>query len=271
MTDISIIISFYNNLRFLKLVLAGFRDQSQPSFNVIIADDGSRPEIVREIAALRTAYPFAIEHVWHQDNGWQKNRIINQAIAAAHPYLIFIDQDCVPHRRFVFEHYRNRAPGVVLAGRRANLSEPVTAALTEAMVTRRYLDDNSLRWLWEGLRGNMNYSERAFYLPWLRPWLMRKKKGLVGSNFSAFKDDILAVNGFDERYRAPTIGEDTDIEYRLRLSGRKVRCLDNLAIQYHLHHPLLSRANDNGRLFDEVRARGEWYTRYGIEKTASVD
>jgi len=62
--------------------------------------------------------------------------------------------------------------------------------------------------------------------PFLLKKLNTKKKGIVGCNFSLHKEDFLSVNGFDNRYDIPSIGEDTDIEYRLvkqRTSGRIVQ------------------------------------------------
>ncbi|HDZ11750.1 MAG TPA: glycosyltransferase [Bacteroidetes bacterium] len=40
MPKISIIISFYNEINFLRLVFAGLESQSFSGFEVIIADDG---------------------------------------------------------------------------------------------------------------------------------------------------------------------------------------------------------------------------------------
>jgi hypothetical protein len=58
---------------------------------------------------------------------------------------------------------------------------------------------------------------------------------------SLHKKALLLINGFDERYIHPTVGEDDDIECRLKNAGFKVKNLKYLAIQYHLHHKLLSR------------------------------
>ena len=41
----SVIISFYQKIEYLKLVLAGFERQSEREFEIIIADDGSNSSI----------------------------------------------------------------------------------------------------------------------------------------------------------------------------------------------------------------------------------
>lgn len=60
---------------------------------------------------------------------------------------------------------------------------------------------------------------------------------MLGSNFSAHRAALIAINGFDEGYDGPGCGEDSDIELRLRLLGLQPRSLRHLAIQIHLHHP----------------------------------
>jgi GT2 family glycosyltransferase len=86
----------------------------------------------------------------------------------------------------------------------------------------------------------------------------------LGANFSIFRDDLYKINGFDERYLAPTYGEDTDIEYRAGLAGIGIRSVRNLAIQYHLYHKLLSRKNNNHLIFEETRRNKISFTPYGL-------
>src|SRR5665647_325671 len=105
---ISLIISFYNRIDFLKLIFAGLEQQSFRDFEVIIADDGSRSEIVEEVKLMIGSASFPVKHIWQEDNGWQKNTILNKAIVASEaPYIIFIDGDCIPHRRFIEEHLKS--------------------------------------------------------------------------------------------------------------------------------------------------------------------
>ncbi|WP_254424452.1 galactosyltransferase-related protein, partial [Vibrio sp. 10N.261.45.E1] len=71
--------------------------------------------------------------------------------------------------------------------------------------------------------------------------LNRKKKGIVGCNFSLYKKDLLSINGFDNRYEVPGVGEDSDIEYRLKKSGVRVKNIFYQAVILHLMHPELTR------------------------------
>jgi len=55
--EASVIISFYNKIDALKLVLSGFARQSMKNFELVIADDGSNSSVVNELAQVITALP----------------------------------------------------------------------------------------------------------------------------------------------------------------------------------------------------------------------
>jgi len=50
------------------------------------------------------------------------------------------------------------------------------------------------------------------------------------------KKAIIAINGFDEDYILPAIGEDIDLSWRFIQAGFKHKSVRNMAVQYHLHH-----------------------------------
>ena len=130
MIKTSVIAAFYNNIKYLKLVLAGLERQTEKNFEVIIADDGSAEQVVKEIESISSNYSFRIKHIWHPDKGFRKNKILNQTILASESeYLIFIDFDCVPHSQFVEEHLNEKQEDIVLTGRRVNLSKKITDKL----------------------------------------------------------------------------------------------------------------------------------------------
>jgi len=66
-------------------------------------------------------------------------------------------------------------------------------------------------------------------------------KKLSGCNWGICKSDLIRVNGFDEDYVRPGVGEDHDIEWRLLAAGVKIRSVKNRAIVYHLHHSKLAK------------------------------
>ncbi|HMU42475.1 MAG TPA: glycosyltransferase [Ignavibacteriaceae bacterium] len=269
MINTSVIAAFYNNIHYLKLVLAGFERQSEKNFELIIADDGSDEEVVREIESIASNYSFRIKHIWQPDKGFRKNKILNQAILTSlSDYLIFIDADCVPHSRFVEEHLKENQEKIALTGRRVNLSQKVTNELTEQNIKNGFLENHFIKIIEDGLFGKSYDVEKGFYLgnKFLRKTFNKKYRGLLGCNFSLYKKDLLAINGFDERYEAPSIGEDSDIEFRLGLNGVKVKSLNHIAIQYHLYHKLQERPQKNLDLFNEVKKSRVAYTTFGLKK-----
>jgi GT2 family glycosyltransferase len=123
--------------------------------------------------------------------------------------------------------------------------------------------------IWESIMGNGDRIENGLYFRsrTIRKRINKKDRGILGCNFSIHKSNLLAINGFDERYEAPAVGEDTDLECRLRLNGVKVKMVKHLAIQYHLCHPKLSRPGKNLEILNETMEKGIWYTPYGIDKS----
>lgn len=269
----SVIISIYNKFHYLELVLAGFEQQSEKDFEVILADDGSNGQTVEAIRQYQQKSPLQLRHIWHEDKGFRKTRIMNKAVvAAASPYLIFVDGDCIPHARFVEEHLRHAQPGVVACGRRANLSQKLTDSLSAEKIRRGALSGTfALKLLADSIGGGSRDAEKALYIrnsP-LKPFFKQKFRGLLGCNFSLHKKDLLDINGFDERYEAPAAGEDTDPEYRLSWAGKQFISVKNYAIQYHLYHKLLPRPEQSQAVLRQVLQEKQAYTPFGIQQTTS--
>lgn len=265
----SLLVSFYNKLEYLKLVLASLEMQTMKDFEIIICDDGSRPEIKQELHRWMDHLNLNIQHIWHPDRGWTKNEILNWGIHYSQSdYLIFIDGDCVLHPEFIHEHFENREKKVALSGRRLDLSPGITSMLDTQKIKEGFLQKN-LWWIIPRISWRKdNNGVKAIYLKpgWLRSLLNRKSRGLVGCNFSVHKWDMLAINGFDTRYAGPGTGEDSDVQYRLELDGVTIQPFTHAAIQYHLYHPLLPRPNENEKLFSEIKKGGHAVTPFGISE-----
>jgi len=265
----SIIISVYNRFDFLELVLAGLEIQTEQRFEVIVSDDGSAEPFVRQLAALRAASPLRIRHNWHPDDGFRKNIVLNSSIRLAEgAQLIFLDGDCIPHPAFVAEHLANGGPGRCLAGRRIDLSARLTRQLTPTRVRQGALQKPGvmLGQLSDFLLRRTFHFMNGFYVtsPLLRRYFNRKERGVLGANFSVIKADLEAINGFDERYLAPTYGEDSDVEFRLRLNGVRIIPVPNIAVTYHCHHQLLPRPEVSRALYEQVVRERVAFTPFGL-------
>ncbi|WP_028864319.1 glycosyltransferase [Psychromonas aquimarina] len=271
MLKASIIIAFYNNVTSLKMILTALNNQYENNFEVVIADDGSAEENVTQVEALSRDYNFDIHHVWHEDKGFRKNKILNKAImAASNEYLIFIDGDCIPQDQFVVDHLTHAEKNVCLNGRRADLSPKVSDIIRQENTPHpnNLFKSHMLAILADYALSRGKNIEKGLRITWLplSKFLNRKDKGLVGCNFSAHKEDILKINGFDERYEAPGIGEDSDIEFRLRQADIQINNIFFMANQIHLYHKELPRSEFNVSLFRQVQEQQQYFTPYGITK-----
>lgn len=271
MPKASVIIAVYNKLDFLKLVLAGLEIQTEKDFEVIISDDGSNEDFIEGLQKLIAESPLHIIHNWHEDDGFRKNKLLNQSILLSQsPYLIFLDGDCIPHPCFVEEHLSNADLNTCLAGRRVDLSQSITDKLSPEKIKNGELQSvffaaNMLR---DYFALRLFHFMNGFYVknPLLRAFFNRKEKGLLGANFSLHKATILAVNGFDERYNQPTFGEDSDVQFRLQLIGVKIKTVINIAVVYHCKHPLLPRKEGSKKLYEQLVKGKIAFTPYGIKK-----
>ena len=80
---VSVIFTTYNSVEWLEKVLWGFSNQTYNNFEIIIADDGSGMETRNKIDELRNLTNLDIKHVWQEDDGFQKSRILNKAVVAS--------------------------------------------------------------------------------------------------------------------------------------------------------------------------------------------
>jgi glycosyltransferase involved in cell wall biosynthesis len=265
---LSLIVAVYNKPDALRFLLAACAHQSFADFEVIVADDGSGPSIADIVHEGKHRYTYPIIHLWHEDRGWRKNIMLNNAIRAAQSdYMVFIDGDCLPSRHFLKDHWNERDRGRALLGRRVEMSMRWSQNLTLPEVQNGVFERVGWRELLDGVRGNALRLEDSVRIKslLLRTLLLRNVRGMLGSNFSVFKRDLLAVNGFDELYNGPGCGEDSDIQHRLSLIGVTGKSMRNLAILYHLHHPLTSVSQACRDRFAAVQKSGEPRCVHGLE------
>jgi glycosyltransferase involved in cell wall biosynthesis len=264
MPRISVLIAYYKRLDALELVLQGLRAQSFSDFEVIVAEDDDAPETVAALECQRAGAPYAIKHVSQEDLGFRKNRALNAALRIAEgETVVFLDGDCIPHARLLHEYAVRQEPRLALYGRRAMLSEALSARLLAERNLRRL---NIVDLLVSGSRK----VEDALYLPWL-PRRKGTSTGIWGCNWGIHRRHLLEVNGFDEDYVKAGIGEDVDIEWRLKAVGVALRSLKFKAVTYHLYHKAhydQATVRENEALCRRKREAGRYYCTNGIERVA---
>jgi glycosyltransferase involved in cell wall biosynthesis len=232
----SVIFSTYNAVDWLEKVIIGFNNQTVSDFEIIIADDGSKVETKNKIAVLSQKIKIPIKHVWQEDDGFQKTKILNKAILAAESdYLIFTDGDCIPRADFVATHLKFRAQGYFLSGGYFKLPMETSLKITPENI--RNQDCFSLQWL---LKNGLKFNFKTLKLS--KSTILNKILNFVtptnpswnGHNSSGWKKDILAVNGFNEEMKYG--GEDRELGERLFNYGIKSKQIRYSAICVHLDH-----------------------------------
>ncbi len=224
----SIIISVYKNVENLKLILESLRIQTKPVSEIIISEDGE--DIGMHTFVENYNWFCSYQHLTQSDDGWRKNRALNRAIIAAkNEWLIFIDGDCVLHPRFVEMHLRYAAPNRILLGKRVKLSPVVSQKMLEGDVSFPF------KW-WRLFNSGCRYADEGIFIPFCLSRQLRSTRSLTGCNMSFSREAIMSINGFDEEYIRPAVGEDADIYWRLKANGYEPFSVRNRAIAYHLYH-----------------------------------
>lgn len=269
---ISVVLSTYNQPAWLEKVLWGYAVQQHRGFEIVIADDGSRPETAELISRMRDETGMAIEHVWHQDDGFRKSTILNRGLQAARgDYVLFSDGDCIPRADFLAQHHAAAQPGRFLSGGYYKLPMSISQRISRLDITSG--DAFSLSWL---RKQGLPVSHR-----WLRLAAPRSTAGILnkltttrptwnGNNASGWTADVVGAGGFDQRMRYG--GQDRELGERLENAGIRGKHVRFQTVVLHLDHGR-GYANDedlqrNRRIRRETVASGRVRTDHGLPVAA---
>ncbi len=236
----SLIVTTYNRPEALEPVLKSALRQSVPPLEIVVADDGSGPRTKALVEKLAKRSEVPILHAWQEDKGFRAAMARNRAVAMSRgDYIVMIDGDMILHPRFVEDHLENAQKGCFIQGGRVLLGEKATREAIE-----------SLNISFSILSPSISNRKNAIRSPLLSTLFSRKSrelKGIKTCNFSLFREDLLKVNGFDNRF----VGwgrEDSEFAARLLNAGVLRKDLKFAAVAYHLYHPEAARdalpAND---------------------------
>jgi glycosyltransferase involved in cell wall biosynthesis len=277
MSDVEVIVTTYNNPVALHYALLGLYAQSMQAFDLCIADDGSGEE-TREVVE-RWRERFGIErfrHVWHPDNGFAKNQILNKAIASSKAsYLVFLDGDCIPCPGYIQRHLALRQPGQFVSGSLIRMPWSVNPLISDELVSSGTIF--SLAWLRaHDCIDRIGTRLKAATLPlWLSNFLEKISPVKIvwnGCNSAGWRQDILRVNGFDEKMLYGS--EDVEMGVRMNNAGVRGRHIRYTAPVLHIEHkrgyadPAVAASNK--RYMKSVRRSGKCWTPDGIIKSESL-
>lgn len=268
--ELSVIITTYNQPEWLRKVLIGFEHQKMDDFEVIVADDGSDEKTRMVIDSFRNKFKFPIKHVWHPDTGFNKCAILNKAIVeSASNYLVFTDGDCIPEYHFMQVHADRRDEGHFLSGGYLKLPMAVSKAITEEDISSQRCFD--AKWLHSvGLPSSFKNTKLTFKGGAAALMNVITPTGATwnGHNSSAWKKDILAVNGYDERMRYGAL--DREMGERMMNNGIKGIQIRYSAICIHLDHSRgyknKTDLDNNAAIRNATKSEKKTWTDFGIKK-----
>lgn len=268
--QISVVISTYNALEWLKKVLWGYAQQTFKDFELVIADDGSRSDTADYIEAFAQKSGLAIQHIWQEDDGFQKSRILNKALEACRAdYVVMSDGDCIPRKDFLAVHYSHRAQGYFLSGGYFMLPMETSRAIDqEAIVSGNCFEKSWL--LQTGMTSNFKFRKLTAgkSLAKVLNAITPTNASWNGHNASGWKADLVAVNGFDERMQYG--GQDRELGERLMNYGIKSKQIRYSAVCIHLDHPRGYKNQEsidkNRAIRNKTRHEKRVWTDYGLVK-----
>jgi glycosyltransferase involved in cell wall biosynthesis len=261
---ISLIAAYYKDFEALKLIIEAAKRQTYNNFELIVAEDNNYPDLSHYLESIND---IDIIHTSQDDLGIRKARSVNNAILkSTGDYLIFIDADCIPYHTFIASHASLAQEGYVLSGRRVNVGRRISTfirngSIKPSTLERYFLLATPLLMM----DGATHLGQGLYFRPdgsIYRDYISRRKRSnmsLLGCNFSCFKSDMIAINGFDESYGETALPDDTDIQWRFDAYGLKFKTCKMAANVFHLHHRQIKRVTQEQAILmkNKMKAKKE--------------
>ncbi|MGL5053559.1 MAG: glycosyltransferase [Cetobacterium sp.] len=216
---ISIIVTVYNRLSYLRNMIICLNSQKKKPYELIIADDGSKEsvfEILKEFPELE----YKVKHAYQEDKGFRLAASRNNGARLSEgDYFVFMDQDIIFGENLL-EEIENQAKKNTFLKMRAIYINKKTKELIEDKFQKKENYKSILSELkTEDLKENdKNYKKDRLYVCLYKLGLRKRAAKIVGLGFGLFKEDYYKINGFDEIYEGWGY-EDDDFGNRLTFSG----------------------------------------------------
>jgi glycosyltransferase involved in cell wall biosynthesis len=232
---VSVIICFYERTQHLFRCLDSLEFNRDYFDEVVISDDGSSHEASIAVQNKMTSYSYPIHYAHRNSKGFEVAAARNNGIRHAKgDYLIFFDCDFLVLAGTVKVHVDNAKSNRFVVGHCKYLDKTSTSTIftydsllaTEINCLYHASDDKPL------MKMQKRFIRRNILM---KLKLASYRKQSLGGHFSIFRNDIEAINGYDENYKGWG-GEDEDLGRRLVLSGTHSIPLQTKAKVLHLWH-----------------------------------
>jgi len=257
---ISLIITTYNWRDALALSLKSALAQKQKPNEIIVADDGSGEDTAELIYQVAKHSTIPLIHSWQEDNGFRLSASRNKAIAlASGEYIVLVDGDIVLEEHFIYDHARFARTGFFVQGTRVLLSQDLSQRVLEEKRLSHAFCAKGVANKKNCIRSNM--LARLFSLK------NKKIHGVRTCNFAFWREDALAINGFNEEF----VGwgrEDSEFTARLINNGLTRRNVKFNALTYHLYHAMNDRSHldANNVILKETIQKKRFWCEKGINQ-----
>jgi GT2 family glycosyltransferase len=250
---ITVLLATYNWPEALSMCLHALNAQSDGRFEVVVADDGSRSDTAVLIQQFQNMSRFALRHVWQEDDGFRKAKILNTAIHQARgEYLVFLDGDCLVQPDFIARHRDLARRGHLVTGSRVLLND---------VQTQKMLAQQRLAGLLQEVWSFARFKRQLFLLRSqgavnkCLPFVMKFPfsrfrvyshfvwRRIKGCNMACWKSDADKVGGFDEALTGWG-HEDADFVFRLQDAGVRRTSGAWATEVLHLHHKIGDKSQE---------------------------
>lgn len=249
MKKISVIVTVYNRLEYVRNVVLSLINQTMQIDELILADDGSRDDVKLVIEDLFDKCQFSIKHVWQEDIGFRLARSRNNGAREAEgEFLIFLDQDVILPNDFVEKVYEKRKEKRIVFCRGYQTSEEeknkIFQFLNEKIYDYKEIYNLAYNQTMAEELKKIVFKDKLYRILY---WFKLRSRGakMVGLMFALYKNDYIAINGFDDKYKGWG-QEDDDFGNRFYKYGGEVYPL-KLKEEYvfHLYHPFAKSKSES--------------------------
>lgn len=258
---VSLIIATYDSPAALEKVVNSVSGQIRFPDEVIIAEDGKGEATASLIESFSGRAPFPVFHVRQEHIGFRAAKIRNKAIErSSGDYIILLDGDCIINRYFVTDHIALAERGHFIQGKRVHVNKSAVERFDH------HHADSTASLVHMAVLRNISNVHHIIRMPFFPVVKNRKLKGIKSCNMSFFREDVIAVNGFNEDF-VKWGNEDSELACRLFRYGLTKKVHPFMAICFHLWHPTNKTFSDETqRILAATIASGEYICKNGIIK-----
>ena len=269
---VSVIISTNGSPALLQKSLWGFEYQTFNNFEVIVAEEGEADETKALIREFSERSGIHVRHLCDASGRHKEIAMLNKAVSSTSgDYLIFTNDHCIPRNDLVEVHMKRAKKHHFLTGGYFGIPVKVAKVITKEDIATLF----AFNWRW--LYYNGLQPTRLIGLTNQRLLDMffdrfSSQPQWCAFNSSAWREDILSINGFNEDLTLP----DYDWDFGERLAKRGVNGIQVrndaicLCVEGKRH---AAGETDESRRSDKNRTRlqtGAWAVN-GISKSGTAD